>query len=382
MRARRPAAELLGPELVVDLEAVAANTRSFSDRTTARVLAVVKADGFGYGAVASARTALAHGACALGVTSVNEALALRDAGITAPVLSWLNPPEADFAAALRADVELAVPSRLHLDAVLRAGAMVGATPRLHLHLDCGMARDGCEPRAWGALVRAAALAHRAGRVEVVGVMGHLGCADNPGDPCNRAALDGFERGLTVVRAAGLRPPLVHLAATAATLTLPRSHHSLVRIGAGLAGIDPSGTVTLRAGLTLRTPLVAVRRVAAGDAVGYGHTWRASRATRLGLLPLGYADGLPRLASGRADVLVGRVRRPLVGLISMDQAVVDLGDLGARPGEAVTVFGPGDAGEPTVAEWAAWAETIPHEIVTGIGARVRRVAPATTLRRAG
>lgn len=157
---------------------------------------------------------------------------------------------------------------------------------------------------------------------------------------------------------------------------------MVRIGAGLAGIDPSGTVSLRGGLTLRAPLVAVRAVAAGDAVGYGHTWRAPRPTRLGLLALGYADGLPRLASGRAEVQVHGVRRPVVGRISMDQAVVDLGSLPAAAGDPVVVFGPGDAGEPTVADWAGWAETIPHEIVTGIGPRVRRVDAATALRRVG
>jgi alanine racemase len=371
-----------GPELAVDLAAVAHNTRLVAARTDAAVMAVVKADGFGYGATASALTALGHGAGSLGVTTIEEALTLRAAGITAPVLSWLNPPGADFARALAEGVDLAVPSMLHLDAVLRAAEATRQTPRLHLHVDCGMSRDGCEPREWPRLVRRAARAHRAGRAEVVGVMGHLGCAEDPADPCNGLGAARFEAAVSAARLAGLDPRLLHLAATAATLTLPSTHHSMVRIGAGLAGIDPSGTTTLRGGLTLRAPLVAVRRVEAGDAVGYGHTWRATRPTRLGLVPLGYADGLPRLASDRAEVLVHGVRRPVVGRISMDQSVVDLGDVAAGPGEVVTVFGPGDLGEPTVAEWAAWAETIPHEIVTGIGPRVARVPAAAGLRRAG
>lgn len=370
------------PELVVDLDAVAANTRFFAARTSAQVMAVVKADGFGYGALGAARTALANGATALGVTSVEEALALRAGGVVAPVLSWLNPPDADLTGAVATGIELAVPSPEHLGGVLRAGAATRRVPSVHLHLDCGMARDGCEPAAWSTLCRAAAAAEAAGRLEVVGVMGHLGCADDPGDACNRAGTDRFALGVAEARGTGLAPRHRHLAATAATLTLPRTHHTMVRIGAGLAGIDPSGSVSLRGGLTLRAPLVAVRRIAAGDAVGYGHTWRAPRPTRLGLLALGYADGLPRLASGRAEVQVRGVRRPVVGRISMDQAVVDLGELAAGPGETVVLFGPGDDGEPTVADWACWAETIPHEIVTGIGPRVRRVDAATTLRRVG
>ena len=371
-----------GPELVVDVDAVAHNTRFFVARTEAEVMAVVKADGFGYGAGAVATAALANGARALGVTTIGEALALRAAGITAPILSWLNPPQADFARALAEGIDVAIPSTAHLDAVLRAAQVTRQSPRLHLYVDCGMARDGCEPGAWAALVARAARAHRAGRAQVVGVMGHLGCADRPSDPCNALGSARFDTAVGEARRHGVDPHQLHLAATAATLTLPTTHHTLVRIGAGLAGIDPSGTTSLRGGLTLRAPLVGVRRVEAGAAVGYGHTWRAARPTRLGLLPLGYADGLPRLASGRAEVQVCGVRRPVVGRISMDQTVVDLGEVAACPGEVVTVFGPGDDGEPTVRDWADWAETIPHEIVTGIGSRVRRVDAVAGLRRAG
>jgi alanine racemase len=181
----------------------------------------------------------------------------------------------------------------------------------------------------------------------------------------------FAWGVEQARAAGLRPSVRHLAATAATLTDPRAHHTMCRVGAGLVGIDPSRTTRLRGALTLTAPLVEVRRVRAGTPVGYGHTWTAPAPTVLGLLPLGYADGVPRSASGRAEVLVRGRRRPLVGRVSMDMAVVDLGWTGAAVGDLVTVFGPGDHGEPTVAEWADWADTIEHEVVTGLGARVRR-----------
>jgi alanine racemase len=201
-------------------------------------------------------------------------------------------------------------------------------------------------------------------------MGHLACADTPAVRANAFGRARFAWGLETARTAGLRPIHRHLAATAATLTDPLSHHTMCRVGAGLVGIDPSGTTRLHPALTLTAPLVSVRRVPAGTPVGYGHTWTTPAVTELGLLPLGYADGLPRAASDRAEVLVRGRRRPLVGRISMDMAVVDLGPEGAEAGDEVIVFGPGHRGEPTTAEWAGWSDTIEHEIVTGLGARVR------------
>jgi alanine racemase len=353
-----------GPRLDVDLDAVAANTALLARRAAGELIAVVKADGFGHGATDVARTALASGATRLGVTSLAEALALRADGVSAPVLSWLNPVDADFAAAVEHDVEVAVPSRAHLDALAPGTAV-------HLHLDTGLARDGAAPTEWADLCRAARLAERRGRIRVVGLMGHLACADVPGDPSNALGRARFAWGLETARACGLRPRHRHLAATAATLTDPLSHHTMSRVGAGLVGIDPSGTTRLHPALTLTAPLVSVRRVHAGTPVGYGHSWVAPRPTELGLLPLGYADGLPRAASGRAEVLVRGRRRPLVGRISMDMAVVDLGAEGAAPGDEVTVFGPGRHGEPTTAEWARWSDTLEHEVVTGLGLRTPR-----------
>ena len=354
-----------GPRLEVDLAAIAHNTRLLAERATGELMAVVKADGFGHGAVEIARTALANGATRLGVTSLDEAFALRAAGLTAPVLSWLNAVDADYARAAREDVEVAVPSLAHLAAVASA-----PRARVHLHIDTGMARDGADPSTWAQLCRSARRAEQRGEIEVVGVMGHLGCADEPSDDCNALARTRFAWALETARAAGLRPAHRHLAATSATLTDPRSHHTMSRVGAGLVGIDPSRTTRLRPAMTLTAPVVQVRRVRAGTPVGYGHAYRTPAATHLGLVPLGYADGLPRVASGRAEVLVRGRRRRLVGRISMDMAVVDLGPDGADVGDQVTVFGPGDHGEPTTADWAAWSGTLEHEIVTGLGPRLR------------
>ncbi|MCX4549764.1 alanine racemase [Streptomyces sp. NBC_01387] len=363
--------------LTVDLAAVTANTGVFRARTRAELMAVVKADGFGHGAVDVAHSALAGGASRLGVTSIDEALELRAAGLTAPVLSWLNPVDADWEAALRADVELAVPGAGHLARITAAARASGRCAAVHLHADVGMARDGAEPAAWEPLCAAAREAERQGVVDVVGVMGHLGCADSPEDTHNRAGRLRFLDAVSAARRQGLHPRHRHLAATAATLTDPSSHFDLCRIGAGLIGIDPSGSARLRPALTLTAPVVSVRDVPAGTPVGYGHTHTTAYRTRLALIPAGYADGVPRSVAGRAWVQVRGRRCPVVGRVSMDQTVVDVGADPVAPGEVVTLFGPGLDGEPTAADWARWAGTIEHEIVTGIGSRVgRRVALGT------
>lgn len=355
------------PTLEIDLSAVAANTRRFARTTRAHLMAVVKADGFGHGVGDVARTALANGATWLGVTSIAEAVGVRAAGVDAPVLSWLNPLDCDVDTAYRHRIDLAVPSVRHLAVVVGAGLPV----RVHLHLDTGMARDGAAPDEWLELMAAARRAEAAGRITVVGVMGHLAMAGEPAHPANTTGRLALLRGVELATRAGLRPSVRHLAATAATLTDPSTHLDLVRIGAGLVGIDPSGSTRLRSALRLTAPVVQVRRVSAGVGIGYGHTHVTDRATNLALLPVGYADGLPRAASGRAEVMLAGRRRPVAGVISMDQTVVDLGDEPVDPGAEAVVFGPGDGGEPTVDDWAAWAGTIPHEIVTRIGSRVRR-----------
>ncbi len=359
------------PTLLIDPSAVTANVRTIGAATTGEIMAVVKADAFGHGTVAGAKASLAGGATRLGVTNFAEAFELRAAGFTERILSWLNPIDADYAAAAAQGIEVAVPGLSHL-AVVRAAPGL----RVHLQLDTGMARDGASPEEWVALCREARAAEAAGDVTVVGVMGHLPCADRPGDPSNEAGRSRFDWGLRTARDVGLTPADHHLAATAATVSNPLNHYTMSRIGAGLFGIDESRSVRLRPALTLTAPLVQVRRVATGTSVGYGHTWRAPRDTRLGLLALGYADGLPRIASNRAEVMVCGRRHPVVGRISMDMTIVDLGpDDGPgtpREGDLVTLFGPGDDGEPTVAEWAAWAGTLEHEIVTGLGPRLQRI----------
>ncbi len=366
---------MTSPRLLVDLSAVAHNVRHLLEGSSARdLVAVVKADGFGHGAAQVARAAVDAGAVMLGATSLDEAAPLQRLGV--PVLSWLNPVGADFADPRTRRVHLAVPSAAHLDAVVAAAQCTGRRRRVHLFVDAGMSRDGCAPADWLALCVRARAAERAGHVEVVGVMGHLGVPEEE-HPLHRAALERFARAVRIARGTGLRPRMRHLAATAAALRAPGSHHDTLRVGAGLVGIDPglpvgTGPSDLRPAATLTAPFVQVRRVTAGQPVGYGQDHLTERATWLGLLPVGYADGVPRRASGRAEVLVRGRRRPLVGWVSMDQVVVDLGDDPVQVGEEAVIFGPGGRGEPTLTEWAQWGDTIEHEVITGIGARVRRV----------
>ncbi|MEY2848799.1 MAG: hypothetical protein RI885_1464 [Actinomycetota bacterium] len=357
------------PTLTIDQAAIASNTRLFVERASGSVMAVLKADSFGHGD--QARLALTSGATSLGVTGLEEAFPLRAQGITVPILSWLNPVDADFAAAVRADIDIAVPSLEHLVVVASAARLARRTARIHLHIDLGMARDGAPREHWSPLCELARLLEVDDIVEVVGIMGHLSFATVPSDPRNDVETLLFSNAVRTARRRGLRPRVRHLAATAATLNAPRAHFDLSRIGAGLFGIDPSKSEPLRGAMTLTAPVVQIREVPAGTGVGYGHEEVTDRPTKLALLPIGYADGIPHSASGEAEVFVRNRRRRIIGRISMDQLVVDVGAETIQPGETVTVFGPGDRGEPTVADWARWSQTIEHEIVTGIGSRVTR-----------
>jgi len=358
-----------GTSLHIDPQAIAQNTRHIADRTGAAVLAVVKADGFGHGDAALA--ALRSGATWLGVTSIDEALPFRWRGIDAPMLSWLNPVDADFAAAIRHDIDLAVPSLRHLASIQAAAQRVGGVAQVHLHLDSGMSRDGIDRAEWNTLCELARLGEAAGLLKVRGLMSHLARADHPGDPATRHQTLLFDNAVRATRHRGLNPSLVHLAATAATLTDARTHFGMVRVGAGLYGIDPSHSTRLRGAMTLSAPVTLVRDVPAGTGVGYGLDYRTDRRTRLALLPIGYADGVPRRLDPRAEVQLNGRRVRVAGTVSMDQVVLDVGDLSVATGDRATLFGPGDHHEPTLADWAGWAGTIEHELVTRIGPRVSR-----------
>ncbi|WP_096713894.1 alanine racemase [Microbacterium sp. SZ1] len=367
--ARLTLSRLHAPTLETIPAAVAANVARIRASTDARIMAVVKADGYGLGALTVARAALAAGAEWLGVTDAAEGSALRAAGIEAPILAWLNPSGVDAAQAAADRIDIAVGSVDELRQLV-ADAVPGA-PLLsvHLHLDTGMTRGGVPLADWAELLRVARAA--SDRILVVGVMGHLPRADEADPAANAAAVLRLRHGRDAVLRAGFGPLLVHLAATSGALTDPATHFDLVRVGAGLVGIDPSATVELHGAARLTASVVHSSIVAAGTSVGYGGAFVTERRTHLAVIGVGYADGIPRELSPGAAVAIDGIRCPLVGRVSMDQIVVDTGDRRVPRGATAVVFGPEGGAVPSVQEWARWAGTIPHTIITGVGTRVRR-----------
>ena len=355
-------------EAIVDLDALRHNVTLLAERAAASgaaTMAVVKADGYGHGALPVARAALEAGATWLGSCSLAEALALRAAGITAPILSWLEVAGEDYAPAVEAGVDLTASSVRELGHILGAGQRASRTPRVHLKIDTGLSRNGCPAAEWPDLVEVAAKAQADGHAEIVAVWSHLACADEPGHPSVDLQAVRFQQAYEVCTAAGLKP-LRHLANSAATLNRPDLHFDLVRVGIAMYGLNPLPyPEDLLPAMTFRSSVALTKRIEAGESVSYGQTWAAERDTNLALVPVGYADGVPRLLSGRLDVWLAGRRRPVVGRVCMDQLVVDCEDDLVPVGEEVVLFGTGERGEPTATEWANTLGTIDYEIVTGM-----------------
>jgi len=369
---------------VVDLAAIRANVETLAARApSAQVMAVVKADGYGHGLVPSARAALAGGATWLGAAQVPEALALRAAGLDARILTWLYAPGAPLADAVAADVDVSVSAPWALDELVAGARQVGRSARVHLKVDTGLGRSGSMPSEFPALLDAALRAEASGEVRVVGIWSHFAWADAPQHPSVRAQAEVFAAMVGLAERRGARLEVWHLANSAATLTNPAVHYDLVRPGIAVYGLSPMPDLAdatelgLVPAMTLEAELVLVKRVPAGQGVAYGHLYTTAAETTLGLVPLGYADGIPRHASERGPVLVGDRRLTVAGRICMDQFVLDLGpEARESAGDRVVLFGPGTGGEPTAEDWARASGTIGYEIVTRIGARVPRVYVGT------
>jgi alanine racemase len=360
-------------EVVIDLDAYRANLEALAQCAPgAAMMAVVKADAYGHGVEQCARAARDAGVDWLGAATPAEALTLRRLGDAGPVLCWLAAPGADYAAAIEADIEVTASSPEQLEEILAAAP---SRPKVQLKVDTGMSRNGAFGEQWSRLVEAAAAAQSAGRLVHTGTWSHFACADEPAHPANDAQEQAFGRAVEELEAAGLEPGLQHLSNSAATLVRPSAHLDLVRVGIASYGLPPDPrmrfSTPLRPVMTVRGRLAAVKRVPAGTSISYGHRYTTDHETTLGLVPLGYAEGLPRAASNRVRVGFAGERVRLAGTICMDQVVVDLGDLPAKRGDVVTLFGPGEDGEPTVQEWASAADTINYEVVTRMGGRTER-----------
>ena len=369
------------PEALIDLSAIKENVSALVRHVAgAQVMAVVKSDGYGHGMIPAAAAALDGGAAWLGVVHVGDALTLRQAGLTAPVLCLLGAPDAPHEDAIRHDVDLSAGSADLVEAIAAAAGRAGRPARLHLKVDTGMSRGGATAADWPEVVRSALRADAAGLARITGIWSHLACADIPGHPSIAEQLAAFRDAVHIAERAGARPELRHLANTPATLTLPDTWFDLVRPGGAVVGLStlPGGAPPwLRPAMTIRAALVQVKRVPAGTGVSYGHRYVTTDSATLGLVPLGYAEGVPRHATNVAQVQVRGRRWTIAGTVCMNQFVVDFGDAPVVPGDEVVLFGPGDAGEPTAQEWADALGTLSYEIVTRFAGRLPKTYSGAT-----
>lgn len=369
-------------------------------------LATVKANAYGHGLVPVALAALDGGADWLGVAQLAEAFALRhgldEAGVAradAPILAWISTSSSDFAAAIDADIDLSVSWTWVLADICAAARTVGRPARVHVKIDTGMSRAGSTLADLPALAAALRMAADDGLVDIVGAWSHMSRADEPSEAGNASTASHvriFEEGLAILADAGITPRIRHLSATSGILWHPEAHYDMVRAGIGLYGLSPDPAVAtseqlgLIPALELRAPLTSVKVIEAGTPVSYGGTWVAPTRRWIGLVPLGYGDGILRAASNRARVVVhtasGPFNAPVIGRVCMDQFMVDLGQAEGKPGtptarsgqapaalgDIVTLFGSGAGGEALADGWAQAAGTINYEIVTNLGAHIPRI----------
>ena len=360
-------------EAIIDLSAIKHNVALLKEKSGTDLLAVVKADAYGHGLVPVAKAALDAGASMLGVALLEEAISLREAGITAPILAWLVQPGSDFAKAIELDIELAAGSLKALHEIQAASTNKKA--RVHLELDTGMTRGGFLSE-WAEL----SAADVAG-VDIVGVFSHFARADEPSEQQNVDQLNRFNEMASHLAGLGITSLVRHLSNSAATLTNADAAFDMVRTGIAIYGLTPdvamgcSKDLGLRPAMQLRAALYLVKDVPAETPVGYGASESTTRDTKLGVVTMGYADGIPRIAHN-AGVWINGKRAPIIGRVSMDQFVVDLGpDSTAKSGDWVVVFGNGSHGEYTADDWGAASGSINYEIVTRIGPRVPRIYSA-------
>lgn len=358
-------------EVRVDLERITSNIKQIKQLSGTSVMAVVKADGYGHGLVPVAKAALEGGATSLGVALLEEAITLRQAGITAPILAWLVPPGSDFTLAVNNNVELAASS---IKALEEIGSVKSEfRPKVHLEVDTGMTRGGFLAE-WGKID-----GHHVANLDIVGIFSHFARADEPGEEQNNVQRNRFKEMVATVESFGYTDIVRHLSNSAATLKDQESRFDMVRVGIAMYGLSPDvktlgdgPSLGLKPAMQLRAKLHLVKNVPANTPVGYGATAHTTAETKLGIVAMGYADGIPRVAQG-AGVFVDGKRAPIIGRVSMDQFVVDLGaDSRASTGDWVIVFGDGSTGEYTADDWGAASSSINYEIVTRIGPRVPRI----------
>lgn len=366
-------------ELIIDLDAIAHNLRTMTEKVTRHdgsrplVMCVVKADAYGHGMVPVARKLEAVGADYLGVADIAEALELRNAGIDLPILAWLHSPRETFASALSAGIELGVANLEQLERIAKAAEHTGRTARIHLKIDTGLGRNGSTEADWGSLLERVKELVAANRVQAVGIFSHLSCTSEADDLRQIAK---FEAAVEKARQMDVPFELRHLTASDGSLNYPQALYDMVRIGVALYGLSPftehsSADFGLKPAMTATAQVVQAKRVEAGHGVSYGYLHRTKSESTLALIPVGYAEGLPRDASGKASVAINGTTYAVSSRIAMDQFVIDVGDDQVVAGDEVVIFGDPAAGVPSADDWARAADTINYEIVTRMGGRFHR-----------
>ena len=363
----------------ISTEAIQRNVRRISELTdNAQVIVVVKAGGYGHGARIAAEAAMNGGAAMVATADLEEALKLREEGVTAPLLCWLHGPRVDFTLAIAASIEVGVSHLSQLESLAEAARSRNEVATLHFKVDTGLSRNGAARDEWSTLFARGAELEREGLVRVRGIFSHLA---NAGEESDLEQGKTFDSAVRMLREAGSDPQMIHLAASAATFTRPQLRYNTVRIGIAAYGLSPfadktSAQLGLVPAMTLKSEIVALRGVAAGTGVSYGFNHVCETATTLALVPVGYADGMPRALNGNgAWVTIAGEPRPIVGRIGMDQFIVDVGPLAGRVqlGDPVVLFGDPERGYPAIEVWSRLMNTINYEILVGIGPRVLRQA---------
>lgn len=339
------------------------------------IMVVVKADGYGHGAIGCVRAARAAGADWVGAATPAEALALRNAGDTGPLLCWLYGPDTELAPVVDAEIDITVHSPEQLSMISAVAATLGHTARIQLKIDTGLSRNGAMKAQWRELCLLAREASESGAIRISGIWSHLAAADEPGHPSIAAQQVAFDDALAVADEIDLGSPIRHLANSAAAITAPLTRYDLVRLGIACYGIEPAPGIAdgidLEPVMTVRSQLAAVKKISAGSGVSYGHSWVAETDTVIGLIPIGYADGIPWHAGNHAEVVVAGRKCPVRGRVCMDQFVVDLGPEATDVvGDEVIIFGSADDGV-TVTDWAHACQTIGYEVVSRVGACLPR-----------
>ena len=368
-------------EAVINLSAITSNVASLKAKAGVDLMAVVKADAYGHGLIPVSKALEEAGADWFGTALLEEAINLRKAGILKPIISWLTPLGEDFKSAIDLDIDLGIPSIDLLDEVIKAASLTGKTARIHLEIDTGMSRGGVLSE-WDQLIKSVLVGVNLKQLKVIGIWSHFARADEPDELMNQEQLSLFEEKVNQAKAAGIDAQFIHIANSAALFTNKIAHKNIIRSGIALFGLSPdiktigdSSSLGLKPAMKLKAKLNLVKEVKAGSSVGYGGTALIKSDTKLGVVALGYADGIPRSTNNLAGVFVDKKRAPIIGRVSMDQFVVDLGITStAKTGDEVIVFGDGSSGEYTVDEWAKAANTINYEIITRIGPRVPRIYP--------